>query len=423
MAIKRRTFLQGCCAGIAAMSGAKLSRVSFAQTPGSPQKVIVSVFLRGGMDALNFIIPHGDTFYQDARPSLGLDGPQTLDIDGYFGLHPSAAALKELFDSQNLALIHATGIPDSDGTRSHFDAQDYLDYGGPSQTQGGWLARYLNSIESGDEYGGMFRGISVNSSLALSLNGFPNGLAMSGADEFTLRGSGPTGDIRQALRQMYSAAPLELGTVASNTLNAVDMLDANPVGEYTPRPGVEYPGGSFGESLMSVAQLIKSELGMQAATVDLGGWDTHESQTYGNPVQGPYADLVGVLANGLGAFWSDMEGYHDRVTIVVMSEFGRRLRQNTNNGTDHGHAGMMAVIHRAISEAQVFGEWPGLENENLYERQDLRTTTDFRTVLAEIFHSELGADNQQIAQYFPGFTDPGALGFLQTQPAEGMKVF
>lgn len=417
MRIKRRQFLQGCCAGIAAMSGVRVSNLSFAQSPGSNQKIIINVFLRGGMDALNFLIPYADALYHDARQRIAIDASDgAIDVDGYFALHPQAAALKDIYDSQHLALIPATGIPDEQGTRSHFQAQDYLEFGGPQQNEGGWLGRYLNGIAPPPEFSGIFRGLSISSSTALSLAGFSGALSLNDADSFTIQGNANDGDIRAALRTMYGPDP-ELAEPAMKTLDAIDLLDANPIGNYTPRPGVQYPDDDFAEALKGLAQVIKLGMGLQAATIDLGGWDTHENQTYGDPEAGPYADRVADLVGGLEAFWADIADNHNDVTIVVMSEFGRRLNENANRGTDHGHGGLMMVLNGGIREKKVYGDWPGLATDQLYERKDLKVTTDFRQVLGEILISQTGIKSWQIGDYFPGYSFPGPVGFLLEESA------
>lgn len=416
MRMQRRTFMQGCCAGIIAMSGSRIGNLVFAQPGNNQRDIVINVFLRGGMDALNFLVPHADASYQEARgSSLALSTAQVIDLDGYFGLHPSAARLKELFDQQHLALIEATGIPDNQGTRSHFQAQDYLDYGGADTDSTGWLGRYLNSVSGRDDFGGVFRGLSFDSSVALSLAGFGSALSVNDAAEFTLRGtSSHKDDLRRALRTMYNFDGA-LGPVALKTLDVSDLLDANPVGDYAPAAGVEYGDDNFADSMASLAQLIKMDLGLQAATVNLGGWDTHENQAGGARIDGTFAGLVEDLANGLHAFWADLADHPAHVTVVVMSEFGRRLKENANRGTDHGHGGVMMVLNKYVSQKRVFGQWPGLSTDELYERKDLRVTTDFRTVLSEIFTKRLGLPASQLGSYFPGYTPAPLLGFINQE--------
>ncbi|MBI1292047.1 DUF1501 domain-containing protein [bacterium] len=413
--MQRRSFLKGCCAAIAAMSGARLGNLVFAQSPStsSPPNIIINLFLRGGMDSLSFLVPWDDTDYHTARPRLGLGSAQVLDLDGRFGLHPSATQLKELYDSKNLGLVCATGSPHP--TRSHFEAQDYLDHGVPGDagySYGGWLARYLARRPTE----AVFSGISVGSAVAVSLSGFPNALSLTSANGFSLSGSGShLDDLRRSLRAMWAADP-QLATVGLRTLDAVDIIDHASPGDYAPPQGITYPSNSLGDAFKSIAQMIRLDLGLQGATVDLGGWDTHESQaSSGNPTTGQYADQIASLSATLGAFWNDLSAYRSRITVVVMSEFGRRLRENDNRGTDHGHGSTMMVLSDAITEKKVYGTWPGLATDQLFESVDLAVTTDYRTILAEILQARLGINNP--AELFPGFSYPGPLGMLTPIPA------
>jgi len=397
------------------MSGARLGNFVFAQPTAAlatPPNIVISLFLRGGMDALSFLPPYDDSNYHTARPRLGLRSSQALDLDGRFGLHPSAAALKELYDSQNLGIVCAAGSPHP--TRSHFEAQDYMDRGIPGDdgySQGGWLARYLarNPTDA------IFGGISVGSGVVLSLQGHRNALSLNSASGFTLSGSGShLDDLRRSLRTMWSGDS-QLATTALQTLDAADQIDhANP-DDYVPPPGVVYPNNSLGNAFKSLAQIIRLDLGLQAATVDYGGWDTHESQANsGNSATGSFADLITSLSSALMAFWNDLSAYRPRLTVVVMSEFGRRMRENGNRGTDHGHAGMMMVLSDALTDKKVWGTWPGLATDQLFESVDLAVTTDYRTVLAEIIGARLRVANAQ--SLFPGFTYPGPLGMLTALP-------
>lgn len=413
--MSRRTFVKGCCAGITAMAGVNLGNLVFAEPQkrlnGSgqlvPADVLISVFLRGGMDGLSFVVPYGDSDYHTARPDLGLDGPQVIDLDGQFGLHPSAASLKMLYDSQHLALIQACGSPDP--SRSHFEAQDNMDRGqlDGSLSHGGWLARHLGT-QSNES---IFRAISYGSALATSLEGLNGALSLQGASGFTFNGSSSQkDDLRRALRDMYADDP-DLKDVAIATLDAVDVIDhANP-GSYEPPVGVEYPSSSFGDALKQVAQLVRLDLGLQAATVDVGGWDTHENQAGGDPVTGTFAGNVADLSNGLFAFFSDMASWTgSKVTVVMMSEFGRRLKENKNRGSDHGHGNVMAVLSNDIVQTKVWGTWPGLGYDQLFEHVDLEVTTDFRTILGEVLVARLG--QTALTNIFPGYTYPGPLGIF-----------
>jgi uncharacterized protein (DUF1501 family) len=290
-----------------------------------------------------------------------------------------------------------------------------MDRGVPGEdgyVHGGWLARYLQQRPSD----AVFKGISVGSSVAVSLQGYPEALSLTSASGFTLSGTGShLDDLRRSLRAMWAADP-QLAAIGLRTLDAADIIDfANP-GDYAPPAGITYPTTSLGDTFKSIAQLIRLDLGLQGATVDLGGWDTHESQANGNnPATGNYADLVASLSGTLHAFWNDLSAYRSRITVVVMSEFGRRLRENDNRGTDHGHGGVMLVLSDAITEKKVFGTWPGLASEELFESVDLAVTTDYRTILAEIMSARLGVSNP--AALLPGFAYPGPLGMLTPLPA------
>jgi uncharacterized protein (DUF1501 family) len=404
--IRRRTFLQGCCAAIAAMNGSRLGNLVFAQGGGPQRDILVVVFLRGGMDALSFLAPYSDANYADARPRLRLTSAQVSDIDGYFGLHPSAAALRDLYTNQHLALIPAAGFPESN--RSHFEAQDYYERGQlGASTTGGWLARHLATMAGGD----VFQAVSIGSSVAVSLEGMSEALAMDGADGFEIAGHwNQVDDIRAALRRMY-AYDDRFGVTALRTLDIADIIEANPPGDYVPRNGVVYPNTGFADRLLSVAQLIRMDVGLEVATLDLGGWDTHENQASGsNSASGTFANLVSELSGGLNAFWTDLQDYHGRLTVMVMSEFGRRLRENASIGTDHGHGGLMMVLSANIAQRKVWGVWPGLANEQLFERVDVHATTDFRTVITEVMAARRA--HADPATLFPGFAYPGPLGLF-----------
>jgi uncharacterized protein (DUF1501 family) len=410
--MQRRSFLKGCCVGIAAFQSTHLSNLVFASptaaAPAAGRDVVLSIFLRGGIDGLSLLVPHSDANYHQARPRLGLATNQVLDINGQFGFHPSAAGLKELMDNNDLAVVCAAGS--TDPTRSHFEAQDYMERGKPgdgSYNGGGWLARYLSGLGPS---GKIFTGLSLGSSVSVALEGYGDALALSDAEDFTLSGTGDhRDDLRRSLRTMYAADP-HLGGVVRRTLDAGDIIDRADPGDYVPTAGVTYPDTDFARSLANLAQIIKLDLGLQAATIDTGGWDTHESQADGNRVGGNFANLVTTLSAGLHAFWRDMANYHQRLSVVVMSEFGRRLRENDNRGTDHGHGNIMMVLSGNVLDGKVYGQWPGLANDQLFENNDLQVTTDFRTVLAELMQARLGVSD--LSPLFPGFTYPGRLGIF-----------
>lgn len=410
MKMERRQFLQGCCAGIAALAGSRITNVTFAQTPGQ-RDILVTVFLRGGMDALTLLSPFADSEYHAARPALALDNEHVFDLDGYFGLNRAAQGLGEIYSAQHLAFIPACGFPDAN--RSHFEAQDIMDHGmtgNAARTGDGWLSRHLAPSNPMDS---VFRAVTLGSQPSVSLEGFTHSLAMTGSGDFSLNTAwNHVGEIRSALREMYGNDPL-IGPTALRTLDAIDVVESSPDKDYVPRNGANYGNSAFAKRLQSIAQLLRMEVGLEAATVDLGGWDTHENQVaWNDPTSGYFANLTRELSDGLRAFWTDLRDFHGRLTVVVMSEFGRRLRENDSRGTDHGHGGLMMVMNSNIRERRVFGQWPGLAQEQLFESVDVASTTDFRAVLSEVLRMRRGASLQQIADIFPDYNFDKGLGIF-----------
>ena len=321
-----------------------------------------------------------------------------FDLNGFFGIHPSGAPLRDLYQAARLAVIHACGSPDP--TRSHFDAMDYMERGvpGDKNVTSGWLARHLTSIAPGP----IMQAISSGGSVPTSLRGFPNALAMSSASSFNLTpGSSSYGDAQKtALRALYTGSTL-IQQAGAATLDTIDLIQSKNPGSYTPQYGAVYPSGSFGDALKTVAQLAKMDIGLRVATVDLGGWDTHENQ--GGSGGGTFGTSIDTLSRGLGAFYTDMLDKMSRTTVIVQTEFGRRLKENGSRGTDHGHGGMMLVLHGGlIRGGQVHGSWPGLAIDQLDNRVDLAITTDYRAVLASVLTERMG--NPDIAAIFPGFS-------------------
>ena len=277
----------------------------------------------------------------------------------------------------------------------------------------GWMARYLTHFNTGN----IFSGVAVGSGLTRTLQGHPDAISLSSADGFTLRGnSGQTDDLRRALRQIYNDVDDPLATVGQTTLDAVDLVDLADPDNYTPNNGVDYPNDSEGRAFESLAQIIRLELGLQCATIDIGGWDTHQSQANSwDRLSGTYSNNIRDLSEAIHAFWSDMTDYHDRITIVVMSEFGRRLKENNNVGTDHGHGGVMIVVSGNLQSSGIYGQWPGLEYENLFQGNDLNVTTDWRSVLGEILVGRCGMTPEQMSDIFPYYTFTNPPGFFGVQ--------
>ena len=413
----RRYFLKSGAVALVTMglSPSFLRRTAYGlQLPaGQKGKVLICLFQRGAADALNVVVPHGDRAYYQLRPSIaipqplnGLGNKAVLDLDGFFGLHPSLAPLKPLWDRGLLAPIHAVGSPST--TRSHFDAQDYMESGTPDMkgTTDGWLNRYLATSGTCEECKVTpFRAVAMTPQTPRILEGAAPAVAMNSLEEFTVRSGG---DQTARLEALYRTGSADLihGTGAE-MFDAVKMLrSANPQ-QYQPQNGAEYPRTQFGQRLKQIAQLIKSGVGLEIAFADVGGWDTHVNQ---GGVQGQLAQRLDDFALSIAALAGDLGDRMENVVILTMSEFGRMARQNGNGGTDHGHAGAMFVIGGSVRGKKVYGKWPGLAPEQLYEGRDLALTTDFRSVFAEIATKHMGAS--RIDAMFPGFTATSRLGFL-----------
>jgi len=368
-------------------------------------KVLICLFQRGAADALNIVVPHGERAYYAMRPSIAIPQPSrgaangAIDLDGFFGLHPALAPLKPLYDRGLLAPVHAVGSPST--TRSHFDAQDYMETGTPDNkgTTDGWLNRYLAVKGTCDECNlakTPFRAVSLTPQTPRILEGPSATVAMNSLDEFSVRATGNSAERLEALYRTGSA-DLVHGTGAE-MFDAVKMLrSANPQ-KYLPQNGADYPRSQFGLRLLQIAQLIKANVGLEIAFADVGGWDTHVNQ---GSSTGQLAQRLDDFSRSIAALVTDLGDRMDDVVIMTMSEFGRMARENGNRGTDHGHAGALFVIGGHVKGGKVHGKWPGLEQEQLYEGRDLALTTDFRSVFAEVVSDHLGA--RALDRIFPGF--------------------
>ena len=388
-----------------------LSRALYAADAPSPRKkVLVAIFQRGAVDGLNVVVPHGEQRYYDLRPTIAIPRPDgtpdsAIDLDGFFGLHPSLKPLKPIYDSGQLAVVHAVGSPDP--TRSHFDAQDYMESGTPGRkaTSDGWLNRALVKEEEKSPV----RAVSFSADLPRALRGRNDAVAIANLNDFQVR------DTRGAasFESMYATTmDKALNGTGRETFEAVKMMQALQKQGYTPANAARYPNGRLGQSMKQIAQLIKSNVGLEVAFTDVGGWDTHVNEVGAKPSQGQLANLLTDFGQALAAFYQDLGDRMADVTVVTMSEFGRTARENGNRGTDHGHANAMLVFGGDIQGGKVYGDWPGMADEQLYENRDLNLTTDFRDVLGELVTRHLG--NRQIASVFPGFTDPKFRGLIAT---------
>lgn len=407
----RRGFLQGGLA-VAAYGLARPSRLAAA---GRPDTLVV-VFLRGGMDGLSLVPPISGsdrTLYEAARPTLSVpltgDGA-ALGLDGGFGLHPAAAALMPLWDSGRLAVVHATGMHDP--TRSHFEAQDYLELGTPGdKTVGsGWLHRHL-ATSNGLPAEIVIPALASGSLQPMSLLGSGETLTLDDPEHFSFS-TGPWrwNDLQHGvLAALYAGGTSPVHAAGTQSIDSVDIVRTHVTGDYVPAGGAVYAADEAGARFELAAQMLALDLGIHVVTIDVGGWDTHESQ--GNADGGTFAGLVGSVSSGLAAFQADMDarGLADHLTVVVMTEFGRRMDENADQGTDHGHAVPMLLLGDNVIGG-LHGQWPGLEPQQLFEGVDLEVTTDFRRVLSEVLIARLA--NDRIDQVFPGYQGYQPLGVV-----------
>ena len=393
-----------------------LRRTAFATglRGAAPGKILIVLFQRGAADALNMVVPHGDPAYYALRPTIaiprpGSRGDSALDLDGFFGLHPALSPLRPFWERGMLAPIHAVGSPSA--TRSHFDAQDYMESGTPDlkSTPDGWLNRYLATrgtcAECEAQAAKPFRAVAMTEQTPRILAGPAPVIAMSSVDDFTIRASGSDVERLEALYRT-GRADIVHGTGAE-TFDAVKMLRAANPRRYQPENGAAYPRSQFGQRLLQIAQLIKANVGLELAFADVGGWDTHVNQ---GGATGQLANRLDDFARAVSALTTDLGDRMGDVVIVTMTEFGRMARQNGNGGTDHGHAGAMFLLGGSVKGGTVYGQWPGLSREQLYEGRDLALTTDFRSVFGEVVGSHLGATNA--SALFPGFASTGHLGLV-----------
>jgi uncharacterized protein (DUF1501 family) len=412
--MNRRYFLKNsgvalACVSAATMSPSFLTRALAQSNGNGRRKILIAIFQRGAMDGLSAVIPYAEQEYYNLRSSIAIPRPgavgaqpnqaPAIDLDGFFALHPALSPFKPIYDSGQLAVIHASGS--NDNTRSHFDAQDYMESATPGvkSTADGWLNRYLQAND--DAKASPFRGVAMGPNMPRVMQGKASAIAMNNINDFTIRAGG--GEMGQAVQGGFEAMYAQtvndaLRGAGKETFEAMKLLKrVNPT-QYQPEPGVSYPRGAFGDRLRQIAQLIKSDVGLEIAFTDIGGWDTHANQ---GSSQGQLALRLTELAQGISALYSDLKDRADDVVILTMTEFGRTARENGNRGTDHGHASVMFALGGSIKGGKVYGKWPGLKSNQLYESRDLAITTDFRDVFAELAKNHLGATN--LNAIFPGY--------------------
>ncbi len=398
----RRIFLRNSAlavVGTAAIPGF-LTRAAFgAVENGDRNKRLVVIFQRGAADGLNIVVPYAERNYYGMRPSINIPQRSVLDLNGFFGLHPALSAFQPLWQQRHLAIVHAAGSPDT--TRSHFDAQDFMETGTPGvkSTDDGWLNRSLHDLPLAAP-NTAFRAIALGPSLPRILSGNEPAVAMNNINDFSVGGRSPKPSLAAtAFEAMYDhSSDAVLHGTGEETFDAVKTLKAADPGKYQPAPNANYPKGRFGDSLRQLAQLIKANLGVQVAFADIGGWDHHVNE---GATEGQLANVLTDFSQSIAAFWNDLGDLGEDTVVVTMSEFGRTARENGNRGTDHGHANVMFVLGGSVQGGKVYGRWPGLDQSQLYEGRDLALTTDFRQVIGEAVARHMG--NKNLAEVFPGY--------------------
>ncbi len=407
MPLTRRVFLRNSALAVVGTAAVPsfLARAAFGatETTGRTKRLVV-IFQRGAADGLNIVVPHGEAAYYSMRPSINIPRKALLDLDGFFGLHPAMNSFQPLWNQKHLAIIHAAGSPDT--TRSHFDAQDYMEAGTPGvkSTEDGWLNRSLRNLPQGAPKS-PFQAMAMGPSIPRILSGVEPAIAMNNINDFAVGGRNSKGSpAATAFEAMYDhSSDSVLHGTGEETFDAVKMLRAADPAKYKPAPGADYPKGRFGDSLRQLAQLIKANLGVQVAFADIGGWDHHVNE---GSTEGQIANVLRDFSGSLTAFWNDLGDLGEDTVVVTMSEFGRTARENGNRGTDHGHANVMFVLGGPVKGGKVYGRWPGLEQSQLYEGRDLALTTDFRQVLGEAMLRHMG--NKNLKEVFPGYENqPG----------------
>jgi uncharacterized protein (DUF1501 family) len=401
--LSRRVFLKNGSLALVTLGFAPsfLARTAAAETTGRSKKLI-AIFQRGALDGLNMVVPFGEPAYYQARPSIAIPQPgrgqadAAIDLDGFFGLHPRMAPLQRLWDARQLAIVHACGSPDA--TRSHFDAQDYMESGTPGvkSTQDGWLNRYLKA--KAEEHETPFRAVALAAQMPRALQGPAPAIAMTQIQQFGLRGGGAMPTSFES--QYAAAADAVLKKTGREAFDAMRMLQTNNPQSYQPENGAVYPRSGYGDALRQIAQLIKADVGLEVGFTEITGWDHHVNE---GSVTGQIANRLDDFAQGLSALALDLGDRFEDTIIVSMSEFGRAVAENGNRGTDHGHGNAMLILSgsETLRGRKVYGKWPGLRPEQRYEGRDLAITTDFRDVFGEIVTRHLGVRNP--STIFPGY--------------------
>lgn len=405
--ITRRTFLQSALASLTfSVFPTWMPRLAFTPQNAAPRgDVLVCLFLRGAADALNIVVPYGEDEYYRQRPTIAIARPddaradtaqRVRNLDGFFGLHPALAPLLPAWQQKELAFVHACGAPDE--SRSHFQAMELMERGveAASGPASGWLGRHLASLDT--QNNSPLRALSIGERVPRMLQGNVPATALRSITDFHLKGDGAAAqEMQRALARLY-ADDAVLGENGRETLDTLALIEKLNATEYTPRRGAQYPDSELGMGLKQIAALLKAEVGLEIACVDVGGWDTHVAQGGG---EGAMAELLRDVGASLAAFYADVRADSSKLSIVVMSEFGRRVQENGGLGTDHGHGSVMWLLGSGMRGGRVHGAWNGLQPEALFEGIDLAVTTDYRDVLGEILFKRLG--NPNLDAVFPNY--------------------
>ncbi len=415
--LTRRIFLRGSAVVMAGMGAVPSWLARAASVEGKKRKILVVIFQRGAADGLNIVVPFAEKRYSELRPTLAIGPPVTqnggqnnvigpfngnaIDLDGRFALNGAMQPLKALWDKQQLAIVEATGSPDS--SRSHFDAQDYMESGTSGKTTGdGWLNRALPPAGADTS---PLRAVSMGKQVSRTLRGEREAIAIGDPKQFNMANQ----DAASILENMYAVSTdAQWGRTGRDAFEAMKLIRSMDRSGANPAEGAaQYgPGGNLGRSLQQLARLIKADAGVEAAFAEIDGWDHH-----GNENQ-QLSGLLRQFSSALAAFSQDMGDRMEDIVLVTMSEFGRTAEENGNGGTDHGHGSLMMVMGGPVQGGKVYGQWPGLEKEQLFEGRDLAVTTDYRSVLSELIRGHMG--QKDLGPVFPGFQAGDPLGLLRT---------
>jgi uncharacterized protein (DUF1501 family) len=410
--LTRRIFLRGSSIVLAGMGAVPSWLARAASTEGKRRKVLVVIFQRGAADGLNIVVPFAEKRYRDLRPTLAIAPPNSqplasglingnaIDLDGRFALNGAMRPLKALWDKQQLAIVEATGSPDN--SRSHFEAQDSMESGTPGKpSDGGWLNRALPPAGADSS---PLRAVVMGKQMVRTMRGEHEAIAIGDPQQFNMGNP----DAASILESVYAtSADPQWARAGKGAFEAMRMLQSINRSQNNSQIGVQYAqAGELGRSLQQLARLIKADAGVEAAFAEIDGWDHHGNE---NP---QLSNMLRQFSTAVAAFSQDMGDRMEDIVLVTMSEFGRTVAENGNSGTDHGHGSLMMVLGGPVKGGKIYGEWPGLEQEQLFEGRDLAVTTDFRAVLGELICGHLG--QQDLGRVFPGYQAGGPLGLLRS---------